>query len=40
MAELLQPEQVVDVHSGGLADTVDVIPCKVDKHDVLCPVLF
>ena len=40
MAELLQLEKMVDVHSICLAYAVHVVTGEVNQHDMLCPVLL
>ena len=40
MAKSLEPHEVVNLHSLGLANTVDVVPRKIDKHDVFCAILL
>ena len=40
MAELLQPQKMINMYCGGLAYTVDIVSREVDKHDVLCAVLL
>jgi len=39
MTEFLYSHQVVEVDSLGLADPVDVVPGKVDQHDMFRSVL-
>jgi hypothetical protein len=39
VTELLYSHQVVEIDSFGLADPVDVVPGKIDQHDVFRSVL-
>lgn len=39
VTELLNLHQTVDLDRSGLADSVDVVPCQVNEHDVLGSVL-
>lgn len=39
MTELLQLHQFIHSNSEGLADAIDVVPRKVDKHDMLSAIL-
>lgn len=40
MAELLDLHEVVDLHSLWLTDSVYIISCKIDEHNVFCSIFF
>lgn len=40
MTKLLQLHKVVHLDSLRLANTINVVSCQIDQHDVLCAVLF
>ena len=40
MAKLFQAHEMIHFHCLGLADPVDVVPRKIDKHNVLRTILF
>jgi len=39
MTELLYSHQIVEVDGFGLADPIDVVPGKIDQHDMFRSVL-